>query len=113
VTAARRLAALETSLGPMELVLHSLAEAQTFGSLEEYTRSIIDQPEEAAPLNRIAASTEAAVLASMKGESRDAIEAAVRRAIGDGFFTFLLVLHLNGAALEVARLEGLRASAAF
>ena len=113
MTAARRLAALETSLGPAELVLHILAEAQTFDSLEDYTRSIIDQPAEAAPLHRIAAGAEAAVRASMKGASREAVAAAVRRATGDGFFTFLLVLHLNGAALEVARLEGLRASAAF
>jgi hypothetical protein len=110
---ARRVAAVETSLGPTELVLHILAEAQTFNSLEDYTRSIIDQPAEAAPLNRIAAGTEATIRASMKGASRDAVDAAVRRAIGDGFFTFLLVLHLNGAALEVARTEGLRASAAF
>jgi hypothetical protein len=112
-SSARRLAAVETSLGSTELVLHILAEAQTFDSLENYTRSVIDQPEEAAPLSRIAATTEARIRTEMKGASREAVDAAVRRAIGDGFFTFLLVLHLNGAALEIARIEGLRASAAF
>jgi hypothetical protein len=60
----------------------------------------------------MAAGTEATFRASMKGASREAVEAAVRRATGDGFFTFLLILYLNGAALEVARLEGLRAPAA-
>lgn len=113
MTAARRLAAVETSLGPTELVLHILAEAQTFDSLEDYTRSIIDEPEEAAPLNRIAASTEARIRTEMKGASLEAIDVAARRATGDGIFVFILVLQMNGAALDIARVEGLRAAAAF
>jgi hypothetical protein len=113
MTAARRLAAVETLLGSTELVLHILAEAQTFDSLEDYTRSVIDQPEEAAPLNRIAASTETRIRTEMKGASREAIDAAVRRATGDGIFVFILVLQMNGAALEIARVEGLRAAASF
>ena len=67
VTVARRVAALEASLGPTELVLHVLAEARTFASLEDYARSIIGQPVDAAPLSRIGAGTEASVRAAMKG----------------------------------------------
>jgi len=43
----------------------------------------------------------------------EAIDAAVRRATGDGIFLFILVLQMNGAALDIARVEGLRAAAAF
>jgi hypothetical protein len=49
----------------------------------------------------------------MKGQPRDAIEAAVRRSVGDGVFLFSLALGLNVVALEMARLEGLRATAVF
>ena len=113
MTAVRRIAALEASLQPDELVRHVLAEALAFGSLEDYTRFMIGQPEEAAPLNRIASGTEAAVRASMKGQPRELIDDAVRRAVGDGMFAFILVLRINEAAFEIAQLEGLRASAAF
>jgi hypothetical protein len=113
MTADRRLTAVETSLGPGELVRHVLAEALAFGSLEGYTRFMIGQPEEAAPLGRIATGTEASVRASMKGQPRDLVEDAVRRAVGDGMFAFILVLRINEAAFEIAQLEGLRASAAF
>jgi hypothetical protein len=113
VTAARRVAALEASLQPADLVRHVLAEALAFGSLEDYTGFMIGQPEEAAPLSRIAIGTETAVRASMKGQPRELIEDAVRRAVGDGIFAFILVLRINEVAFEIAKLEGLRASAAF
>jgi hypothetical protein len=56
---------------------------------------------------------ESAVRDAIKGQPRDAVEAAVRRAVGDGVFLFSLALWLNVVALEIARLEGLRAAAAF
>jgi hypothetical protein len=56
---------------------------------------------------------EAAVRDAMKGQPRDTIEAAVRRAVGDGVFLFSLALGLNVVALEMTRLEGLRATAVF
>ena len=113
MTVARRVAAVEASLGPTELVLHILAEARTFDSLEAYARSIIDQPVEAAPLSRIGAGAEASVRAAMKGRPREEVEAAVRRAVGDGVFLFCLLIGLNGAAIEISRIEGLRAAATF
>jgi hypothetical protein len=113
VTIARRLTQMEGSLEPRQIVLRILAEAREFESLEAYARSMIDLPDDASPLSRIATETEAAVRGSMKGQARETVEAAVRRAVGDGLFAFLLVLQLNGAAFEVARLESLRASALF
>jgi hypothetical protein len=47
----------------------------------------------------------------MKGQPRDATEAAVRRAVGDGVFLLTLVIVINAEALETARVEGLRATA--
>ena len=108
----RRVAKLEGALHPREAVLAWLVEAQQYPSLEDHVRSIAALPVEAAPLSVIGERVEAAVRDAMKGQPRDAIEAAVRRAIGDGVFLFSLALGLNVVALEMARLEGLRATAA-
>ena len=113
MTVARRLAKLEGSLGPAEVVYRLLAEVQQFSGLVEYTRSIVELPDSAAPLNRITEQVETAVRASMRGEPRDTVETAVRRAVGDAVFLFVLALKLNGAAFEVAKVEGLRAAALF
>ena len=100
MTADRRLTAVETSLGPTELVRLVLAEALAIGGLEAYTRFMIGQPEEAAPLSRIATGTEAAVRASMKGQPREVVDDALPRAVGDRMFAFILVLRINEAAFE-------------
>ena len=111
--ASRRMAKLEGALMPREAVLAWLVEAQQFPSLEDHVRSIVELPVEAAPLSVIGDRVEAAVRASMKGQPREAIETAVRRAIRDGVFLFTLAIGLNVVALEMARLEGLRATATF
>ena len=55
----------------------------------------------------------AAVRAERKGQTREDVDRAVHRAQGDAVFLFCLVVVLNGHALEVARVEGLRAAAVF
>ncbi len=109
----RRLTKLEGALPPREAVLAWLVEAHGFPSLEDHVRSIVELPVEAAPLSVIGARIEAAVRASMKGQPRDAVWEAVRRAVGDGVFLFSLALQLNVVALEIAKVEGLRATAVF
>ncbi len=111
--ASRRMAKLEGALHPREAVLAWLVEAQQYPSLVDHVRSIVELPVEAAPLSVMGERVEAAVRASMTGQPRDAIEKAVRRAVGDGVFLFTLALHLNVVALEIARVEGLRATAVF
>jgi hypothetical protein len=113
MTAARRLATLESSLQPLDIVLRVLAEAQAYASLDAYARAVAEAPIESAPMSRIAADTEASVRAALKGKPRDEVEAAVRRAVGDAIFRFILFLRINTATLEIAELEGLRAAAAF
>jgi hypothetical protein len=109
----RRVAKLEGALCPREAVLAWLVEAQQFPSLEDHVRSIAGLPVESAPLSVIGARVEAAVRASMTGQPRDAVWEAVRRAVGDGVFLFTLALQINVVALEMARVEGLRATAVF
>ena len=109
----RRIAKLEGALRPREAVLAWLVEAQQFPSLVDHVRSIVELPVEAAPLSVIGERVEAAVRQDTKGQPRAATEAAVRRAVGDGVFLFSLALGLNVVALEMARLEGLRATAVF
>jgi hypothetical protein len=94
-------------------VLAWLIEAQQYPSLVDHVRSIAGLPVEAAPLSVIGDRVEAAVRASMKGQPRDAIEAAARRAVRDGVFLFTLVIVVNAEALEVAKVEGLRAAGVF
>lgn len=112
-TTGRRLTKLEGALLPREAVLAWLVEAQQFPSLVDHARSIAELPVEAAPLSVIGQRVEAAVHASMKGQPRDAVWEAVRRAVGDGAFLFCLVFQLNSQALEIAKVEGLRAAAVF
>lgn len=52
MTIARRLAVVETSLTPTQLVLRWLDEAHQFGSFEAHAASILDTPLEDLPLNR-------------------------------------------------------------
>ena len=65
-----RLAKLEASRTPTEIVLAWLAEAQAYPTLPEYVASLADAPKEAWPLGRIAAQVETAVRASARGRPR-------------------------------------------
>jgi len=111
--AARRVAKVEGALQPREAVLAWLAEAQQFPSLIDHARSIVDLPVEAAPLSVISARVVAALRDAKKGQARDEVERAARRAEGDAVLLFCLVLILNVQADETARVEGLRAIATF
>jgi len=113
MTAARRVAALESSLQPLDVVLRVLAEAQAYAGIDAYARAVAEEPVESAPMSRIGADTEASVRAAMKGKPREEVEAAVRRAVGDALFRFILFLRINTAALDIAEREGLRAAVCF
>jgi hypothetical protein len=113
MTAARRVAALESSLQPLDVVLRILAEAQAYASIDAYARAVAEAPVESAPMSRISADTEASVRATMKGKPREEVDQAVRRAVGDAIFRYILFLRINTAALEIAEREGLRAAACF
>jgi hypothetical protein len=106
-------AKLEGALHPREAVLAWLVEAQQYPSLVDHVRSIVNLPVETAPLSVIGDRVEAAVRQDMKAQARNAIDTAVRRAVGDAVFLFTLAIVLNAEALEISRVEGLRATAVF
>jgi hypothetical protein len=112
-TTTRRVAKLEGALLPREAVLAWLAEAQQFPNFVDHARAIADLPVEAAPLSMISARVVGAVREAMKGQPRDDVERAARRAEGDAVFLFCLVLIVNSRVHETARVEGLRATATF
>jgi hypothetical protein len=109
----RRLAKLEGALRPREAVLAWLADAKRYATINEYGRWIAEVPLEAAPLSVIARQVEAAVRQDMKGQPAEAVEDAVHRAIRDAVFLFVLVFQINIDAVEMDKLEGLRAAAVF
>jgi hypothetical protein len=84
VTTSRRVKAVERALGPQEAVLQIVAESQEYANLPAFTRSIVDKPISAAPLTRIIVAARDAVEASMRGQPREAIREAGRRAQGEG-----------------------------
>lgn len=104
MTVARRLAALETSLGPTERVLAWLDEAQAFGSLEAYVDSLLDQPPEAFPINRLAREASSAARTEVKRPA-EAVDEAVRRALRATIFRFELVIRINVVAHEMVDRE--------
>ena len=58
MTLARRVAAVESSLSPTQLVLRWLAEAHAFGDLLPYVNSLLAQDPPIAPLDRLAREAE-------------------------------------------------------
>jgi hypothetical protein len=111
MSSSSRVSAVEDSLDPLAIVLKVIADCQAYGSLDACARAIAEAPVEAAPLSRIGDEIEASVRASMKGRSRDDVNDAVRLAVGDGVFRFILFLRLNTSALEIADRDGMAACA--
>ena len=112
-TAGRRLAKLEGALRPREAVLAWLAEARSSPTWRTTAGTSPSCPIEAAPMSVIARRVDAAVREDMKGQPREAIEDAVYRATGDALFLFCLIFQVNIDAIEMARVEGLRAGGVF
>ena len=100
--AASRLAKLEGSLTPTQLVLRWLAEAHAFDDLATYVHWFLDQPPSEFPLNRLA--RQAAEGARVRGRSAEQ-EAAVRRALRATVFHFELALRLTAEAEETLERE--------
>jgi hypothetical protein len=104
VTLARRLAAIETSLGPTELVLRWLEEAHSVGDLESYVRSLLVDVTEG-PLDRLAREAEHVARKSMRGARPEAMTRVIRSALRETFFRFELVTRINVTALELLERE--------
>jgi hypothetical protein len=107
MTAERRLARLEISLTPTQLVLRWLDEAHAFGDLESYVRSQLAEPLLEGPLDRLAREAASGVRASLRGKRPEVVGAAVRAALRETVFRFDLVLRILVTTHEFLDREGL------
>jgi hypothetical protein len=101
MTLSRRVAAIEVSLSPTQLVLRWLAEAHAFGDMESYVVSLLAQEPPVAPLDRLYREAEHGARTGMRGKRPELVEAAVRSALRETVFRFELVMRINVAAHEL------------
>jgi hypothetical protein len=102
-----RVAAVETSLSPMQLVLRWMAEAHAFGDIEPYVSSLLAKDPPVAPLDRLAREAVHGARSSMRGKRPELVDAAVRSALRETVFRFELVMRINVAAHELLDREEL------
>ena len=100
MTAERRLAALEASLSPTELVLRWLAEAHTCDDFKTYSESLFDQDPGNLPMDRLAREAETNARSRMRGQPKEDVAAAVRKALVETIFRAQLVLRINALTQE-------------
>ena len=96
----RRLDKLESNLTPKQAMLHWMAEAHQFGSLEEYARHMKTQPDNAWPLRRLGDQMRAAVEQTLKGRPKEEINRAQHQADLDVLFLFHLHQQANSRLAE-------------
>lgn len=105
MTLARRIAALETSLTPTQLVLRWLDEAHRYGTLEASAAALLDAPLDDMPLNRLCREAEESARGSVASRSREEVDRAVRKALREAVFRFFLVLRANVTTREALEKE--------
>jgi hypothetical protein len=107
MTLSRRVAAVETSLSPTQLVLRWLAEAHALGDLVPYVNSLLAQDPPIAPLDRLARMAVHGARTAMRGKRPELVDAAVRAALRETVFRFELVMRINMTTKELLDREEL------
>ncbi len=100
MTAERRLAALEASLSPTELVLRWLAEAHAYDDFKTYTETLFDEDPSDLPMDRLAREAQTSARARSRGLPKEDVAAAVRKALVETIFKAQLVLRINALTQE-------------
>jgi hypothetical protein len=106
MTAERRVAKLEAALTPTQRVLAWVDEAHASGGLSEYVDSLLDQPADVFPANRLAREAAEAARAGRRGRTAD-VDTEVLRAVRGTHFRFQLVLRINVVAHDMIERETL------
>jgi hypothetical protein len=101
MTAERRLAAIEASLSPTELVLRWLAEAHTYDDFKTYSESLFDADPSNLPMDRLAREAQTSARSRCRGQPKEDIATAVRKALVETIFRAQLVLRINALAQDV------------
>jgi hypothetical protein len=107
MTLARRVAAVETSLSPTQLVLRWLAEAHAFGDIESYVASLLAEDPPVAPLDHLAREAVHGARTAMRGKRPELVDAAVRSALRETVFRFELVMRINATSQDFIEREAL------
>jgi hypothetical protein len=107
MTLSRRVAAVETSLSPTQLVLRWLAEAHAFGNIESYVASLLAADSPVAPLDRLAREAVHGTRTGMRGKRAELVDAAVRSALRETVYRFELVMRINVTTQELVDREAL------
>ncbi|MGD0020608.1 MAG: hypothetical protein ABSD62_15310 [Candidatus Limnocylindrales bacterium] len=107
MTLKRRVAAIEASLSPTQLVLRWLAEAHACGSLEAYVGSILDLPGEQQPIDRLCREAQDGARARLRGKPAEQVRLAVNSALRETVFRYELVLRIYVTAHELLDREAL------
>jgi len=94
MTLDRRLAKIDGTLTPTQLVLRWLAEAHAHDSLEAYVRSILDAPGHQQPIDRLCREAHDGAQARLRGKPAEQVRAAVRSALRETVFRYELVLRI-------------------
>jgi len=107
VTLARRVAALEASLTPTQLVLRWLDQAHAHSSIDAYVSAILADDPADPPLDRLCREASAGARAALHSRVREQIDLAVGKALRETVFRFELVMRINVIAHEVLEREQL------
>ena len=92
---AKRIEKIEGSLTPKQAVMLWMQDAHQYRNMFEYVLFLRGQPNTVAPLWHLPDQIERATRESMKGQHKEVVEAAVRRAVRDVFFLFHLHQQVN------------------
>ena len=110
MTLSRRVAKLEESLSPTQLVLRWMADAHASGDLEPYVASLLAQVPPVAPLDRLAREAVHGARTANRGKRPELVDAAVRSALRETVFRFELVMRINVTTHELLDREELIAA---
>src|SRR6266581_3789725 len=100
MTAERRLAAIEASLSPTELVLRWLAEAHAYDDFKTYTETLFDQDPSDLPMDRLAREAQTSARTRSRGQPKQDVARTVRKALIETIFKAQLVLRVNALTRE-------------
>jgi hypothetical protein len=107
MTLSRRVAAVETSLSPTQLVVAWLGETHSCGNVASYVASLVYDDPPVSPLDRLARQAARGARNASHGKRPEVIEAAVRSALRETVFRFELMIRINVSTQEMLEREAL------
>ena len=101
MTTERRIAAVEATLTPTELVVAWLTEAHAHGGVDAYVGSSLADESYVPPINRLGHAASDGARVRMKGKPREEIDRASDQAVRETLFRFHLVMRINTVCHDI------------